>query len=108
MPLCQLSCSLLSDVKAQRGGRLTPWTHLWTQPGITSDTQTLRTQKGMISPQFLFFQPFFDTVKPPNASSVIFFLTPWQILAQIAQVLITLKWERNEEKAAQVSPPVGG
>lgn len=38
---------LLLGVKAQPGERLTPWTHLWTQPGITSDTQTLVTHTGI-------------------------------------------------------------
>lgn len=38
---------LLSDVKLQPGERLTPWTHSWTQPGITSDTRTLVTQTGI-------------------------------------------------------------
>lgn len=42
-----LSPCLLSDVRAQRRGRLTPWIHLWTQPGITFDTQTLITQTGI-------------------------------------------------------------
>lgn len=38
---------LLLGVKAQPGERLTPWTHLWTQPGITSDTRTLVTHTGI-------------------------------------------------------------
>lgn len=38
---------LLSDVKAPPGERRTPWTRLWTQPGITSDTRTLITYTGI-------------------------------------------------------------
>lgn len=38
---------LLSGVKVLPGERLTPWTRLWTQPGITSDTRTLRTHTGI-------------------------------------------------------------
>lgn len=74
--LC-LCLSLLSGVKAQRGGRLTPWTHLWTQPGITLGTQTLITQTGMnsllLSTLLLFIYLFNDSAKPPNSSLFIHF-----------------------------------
>ena len=121
--LCQLSLSLLSDVRAQQGGRRTPWTHLWTQPGITSDTQTLRTQWGMKSRLLklefpVFCSPFWLSKATKCQLRYLFFLLLdlfllklWQLLAQIAQVLFTLclfRWKWSREKAAQVSPAVGG
>lgn len=49
LPLPTLSLSLLSDARAQREGKLTPWTHLWTRPGIILDTQTLTMHTGINS-----------------------------------------------------------
>jgi len=65
----------MPDVRAQREGRLTPWTHLWTQPGTTLGTRTLKTQMGMCSHLVqLHFFSFLVSLKSASANICLLFL----------------------------------